>query len=206
MIVRLRGGGPDGPGHVLPGHCLVGHPVPRAPLPAQGVTPGQDDLTGRLGGHYPSVIAITDPCARPKPSARLGIILVRPVFAGCCQPLLGVGPSRRYLCDPCVGARTHTPPRSLVARIRFFTKDTGLTPRETGSTRRFTPTQQLRWGAVYRGCSHSITFGLRRSLGLQVAPTATPPGRRAARPFTPRRTRPVTQIGQRRRFMSDTDN
>ena len=52
----------------------------------------------------------------------------------------------------------------------------GLTPRETGSTRGFTPTQQLRWGAVYRGCSHSITFGLLRSLDLQVAPTAAPKG------------------------------
>ena len=96
------------------------------------------------------------------------------VFAGCRQPLLGDGPSRRYLCDPCVGARTHTPPRSSAALVRCFTEDTGLTPRETGSTRGFTPTQQLRWGAVYRGCSHSITFGLLRSLDLQVAPTAAP--------------------------------
>ena len=47
------------------------------------------------------------------------------------------------------------------------------------------------------------------------APTlARPPGcsdrdaqrRRAARPFTPRRTRPVTRSGQWRRFVSDTDN
>jgi hypothetical protein len=179
-------------------------------LPAEGVTPGRSDLTGRLGGHYPSVIAPTDPCARPKPSARLGSLLVRAVFAGCCQPLLGDGPSRRYLCDPCAGARTHTPPRSSAALVRSLTEDTGLTPRETGSTRGFTPTQQLRWGAVDRGCSHSITFGLRRSLDPQVAPTAAlwaqHTRRRAAGPFTPRRTRPVTQTGQWRRFMSDTDN
>jgi len=31
------------------------------------------------------------------------------IFAGCCQPLLGDGPSRRYLCDPCIGAWTLTP-------------------------------------------------------------------------------------------------
>ena len=98
------------------------------------------------------------------------------VYAGCCQPLLGEGPSRRYLCDPCVGARTHTPPHSPAASVRCFTEDTGLTPRETGSTRGFTPTQQLRWGAVYRGCSHSFTFGLLRSLDLQIAPTAAPKG------------------------------
>ena len=130
----------------------------------------------RLRGRYPSFIAPMSPCARPKPSSRLGFRLVRAVFAGCCQPLLGDGPSRRYLCDPCVGARTHTPPRSSAANVRCFTKDAGLTPRETGSTRGFTPTQQLRWGAVYRGCSHSITFGLLRSLDLQVAPTAAPKG------------------------------
>ena len=150
--------------------------MPRAPLPARGVTPGRDDLSGRLGGRYPSFIAPMSPCARPKPSSCLGFLLVHAVFAGCCQPLLGDGPSRRYLCDPCVGARTHTPPRFSAAFVRYLTEDTGLTPRETGSTRGFTPTQQLRWGAVYRGCSHSITFGLLRSLDLQIAPTATPKG------------------------------
>ena len=92
------------------------------------------------------------------------------------SPCWGDGPSRRYLCDPCVGARTHTPPHSSAACVRCLTEDAGLTPRETGSTRGFTPTQQLRWGAVYRGCSHSITFGLLRSLDLQVAPTAAPKG------------------------------
>ena len=106
---------------------LIGHPVPRAPLPARGVTPSRGDLAGHLGGRYPSVIAPTSPCARPKPSARLGFRLVRAVFAGCCQPLLGDGPSRRYLCDPCVGARTHTPPHSSAACVRYFTEDAGLT-------------------------------------------------------------------------------
>ena len=37
--------------------------------------------------------------------------LVRRVLAGCRQSLLGDGPSRHYLCNPCVGAWTHTPPR-----------------------------------------------------------------------------------------------
>jgi len=31
------------------------------------------------------------------------------VFAGCCEPLLGVGASRRYLHTPCIGAWSHTP-------------------------------------------------------------------------------------------------
>ena len=33
-----------------------------------------------------------------KPSWCLGVTLVHQVFAGCYEPLLGVGPSRRYLC------------------------------------------------------------------------------------------------------------
>ncbi len=113
-------------------------------------------------------------CARPPPSPRLGSRLARRVFAGCRQSLLGDGPSRHYLCDPCAGARTHTPPRSSAERVHSFTQDTGLTPRETGSARGSIPTWQLPWGAVFRGCSHSITFGLLHSLGLQTAPTAAP--------------------------------
>jgi hypothetical protein len=31
-------------------------------------------------------------------------------------------------------------------------------------------------GRIFRGCSHSLIFRLLRSLGLQVAPTATPHG------------------------------
>jgi len=176
MIVRLTGGWAGRSRSCPPTVPARWPPSAQGPFARPVCYPDRGDLMSRLGGRYPSFIAPMGPCARPKPSSRLGSLLVRAVFAGCCQPLLGDGPSRRYLCDPCVGARTHTPPRSLAAVVRSFTEDTGLTPRETGSTRGFTPTQQLRWGAVYRGCSHSITFGLLRSLDLQVAPTAAPKG------------------------------
>jgi len=168
------------PGHVPSAPLPCDHRVPRAPLPAGGVTTGQEDLKGPLGGRCPSFIAHTSPCAKPKPSPRLGFRLAREVLAGCYQPLLGDGPSRHYLCDPCAGARTHTPPRSSAALVHSFTEDTGLTPRETGSAHGFTPASQLQRGAVFRGCSHSITFGLLHSLGPQTAPTAASlPSRRA---------------------------
>ncbi len=96
------------------------------------------------------------------------------IFAGCRQSLLGDGPSRHYLCNPCIGAWTHTPPRSSDAFAHSFSEDTGLTPRETRSARETSPAMQLPQGAVFRGCSHSFTFRLLRSLGLQVAPTAAP--------------------------------
>ena len=111
---------------------------PKRALPASGRPPG------RLEGRYPLVVAHTGSCARPSPSPRLGLRLARRVFAGCRQSLLRDGPSRHYLRDPCVGARTPTPPRSLAALVRFFARDSGLTPEETGSARESTPTQQLR--------------------------------------------------------------
>ncbi len=105
-----------------------GHRVPRAPLPSTGVTRAGAASQAAWRGVTPSSVAHTGSCARPSPSQRLRFVLGRWVFAGCHQSLLGDGPSRHYLCDPCAGARTPTPPRSPVARIRFFTEDAGLTP------------------------------------------------------------------------------
>ena len=95
-------------------------------------------------GHYPSFIARTNSCARPNPSRRLRLSLLRQVFAGCCQSLLGGGPSRRYLCNPCIGAWTPTPQRPFGAFTRFFPKGVGLTSEITGSARQTTVTMQLR--------------------------------------------------------------
>jgi hypothetical protein len=53
--------------------------------------------------------------------------LIRGVFAGCCQSLLGNGPSRRYLCNPCIGAWTLTPGCLSGASVRFFPESDSLT-------------------------------------------------------------------------------
>ncbi len=52
--------------------------------------------------------------------------LLRQVLAGCYEPLLGDGPSRRYLYDPCTGAWVPTPPRLSGAHVRFFPDHIGL--------------------------------------------------------------------------------
>jgi len=83
--------------------------------------------------HYPSFIAHTGSCARPNPSRRLRLSLLRRVFAGCRQSLLGVGPSRHYLCNPCMGAWTPTPQCPPGALARFFPEDNGLTSDVTSS-------------------------------------------------------------------------
>ena len=77
-------------------------------------------LRDHLGGRYSSFVAHTGSCARPNPSRRLRSSLAWRVFAGCCQPLLRDGPSRRYLHNPCAGAGTPTPPRSSGALTRFL--------------------------------------------------------------------------------------
>jgi hypothetical protein len=55
------------------------------------------------------------------------VSLLQLVFAGCCQPLLGNGPSRRYLCNPCMGACTPTPGCLSGANVRFFPEGSSLT-------------------------------------------------------------------------------
>ena len=65
---------------------------------------------------------------RPTQSLRLlSVPLLQPVFAGCRPSLLGEGRSRRYLCNPCKGVWTPTPPHSSGTFVRFFPEDIGLT-------------------------------------------------------------------------------
>jgi len=122
--------------------------------------------------HYSSFIAHTVSYARPKPSRRLRLTLIRRIFAGCRQSLLGDGLSRNYLCNPCVGAWTPTPQCSPGALTRFFPKDNNLTSDITGSAHQTIPAMQLQHGILFRDCSHSLMFRLPRSLDPQVAPTA----------------------------------
>lgn len=112
------------------------------------------------------------------PPCRLWHHLLRQVFAGCCQPLLRNGPSRRYLCqsfpaclDPCSGC-------SQGARARCFPQDIGLPRVRTGSARSHQPTTtsvghsiselqsfanvQTRRFARHAGSSHLAPCGVRQ--------------------------------------------
>jgi len=57
----------------------------------------------------PTFIARMSSCASPSSSRRLRLPLFLRVLAGCCEPLLHDGPSRRYLCYLPTGAWTPTP-------------------------------------------------------------------------------------------------
>jgi len=113
------------------------------------------------------------------------------VFAGCYVPLLGVGLSRRYLRNLCVGAWTLTPRRLFGAITRFFPKSLGLTRVLRGSARSDVAIIQLQRRTQFRGCSQFVMFRLPHLLDPQVVPTARNTSW-AAEPFTPRNGLEVT--------------
>ena len=74
-----------------------------------------------LRGHYSSVFAPTDSCVNPvwlSPTSAFG--LVREVFAGCYQPLLLPGFSRRYFCESFLRCPSPYPGGLLSAFAWFF--------------------------------------------------------------------------------------
>ena len=134
-----------------------------------------------LSQRYPTFIARTGSCVRPKPFCRLQLSLVRQIFAGCDEPLLGVGPSRRYLCDLCIGAWIRTPPRPIGASVRCFPIGIGLSLGSRRSARDNSPQNSFFARASFRGCNHSLMFRLPYLLGplavLTRGRNLQPPGR-----------------------------
>ena len=164
-----------------PALCLVRTrlswpPSAQSPFARSGRYPRRGGLKAAWRGVTPSSSLVRAHAPdHPLPAPPVSRV-VRAVFAGCRQSLLGDGPSRHYLCDPCAGARTHTPPRSSAAHVRSFTEDTGLTPRETGSTRESIPTWQLRWGANFVAAVIRLPSGS----CTRSAPRLLPPQQRCA--------------------------
>jgi len=173
--------------------------VPRAPLPDESSIGATSRVASE--GITPPSLLIRAHAPDLVPLGASGLRRPR-VFAGCRQPLLGPGPSRHYLCNPCLGAWTHTPPSPLSASAQSFLKGPGLAPREPRSADGTTPATQLPQGAVISG---------RQSFASLQAPTlARPPDCadrdthrcRAAGPFTPRIAWPVTRSRMWYRYMS----
>ena len=133
-----------------------------------------------VGRHYPPFFALTGSWARPPPSHFLPLSPGQWVFAGYRKPLLGDGPSRRYLRIPCIGAWTPTPPRPSGVSACFFPKSIGLTSRFTSSAREIIPAMQLQQGSVLGAaviplCSGShACLAPRLHLPLWALPTEQP--------------------------------
>ena len=109
---------------------------------------------------------------RTKTLPSYSVPLIRWVLADCRQSLLVGGPSRRYLCNPSIGAWTLTPGCLSGVLVRFFPESYSLTlvaPTSAHPTSRRNATSTT---TSFRGGSHFVMFRLPWSLAPQVAPTA----------------------------------
>ena len=132
------------------------HDVSR--ITSEGITPPSSLLRAHAPDQNPPTYSVS---------------LIKRVFAGCCQSLLGDGPSRRYLCNPCIGAWTLTPGCLSGASIRFFPESYSLTPVAPSSAHPTTVAMQLQRRPLFRGGSSAVGgFRLPCLLAPQVAPTA----------------------------------
>jgi len=147
--------------------------VSRVPLPDFGVT--------SIGETYPaSSEDITPPSSLirthapiPFGSPLLRRCLVGGVFAGCYQPLLPPGSSRRYLCQSFSRCLDPYHDGLQVAFTCCFPCNIGLPQKSYGSACRETPLKRLRSGGDFRGCSHFFMFRPPDLLATLVAPTST---------------------------------
>ena len=73
--------------------------MPRVPLPDVGVTAIRETCTASCGDITPRSSLLRTHSSLPFGSPLLRLSLVRGVSAGCYQPLLPAGPSRRCLCE-----------------------------------------------------------------------------------------------------------
>ena len=146
--------------------------VPRAPSHVRGVT-------SHVGTSRVPSTGVTPPSLLPRTHAPIlhppsaSVCLVRRVFAGCSQPLLGIGPSQRYLCESFSACLNPYPGYPCGALARFFPQDNGLpgvgTRSALGNGRTATSVRSF-----LRGCSYSLIFRPADLLAPHVAPTAVP--------------------------------
>jgi hypothetical protein len=147
-------------------------PSAQSPFAFPGRYPSKRGVQRHVGGRYSSFVAHTGSCVRPTPSRLLWLSLVWRVFAGCCQPLLVDGPSRRYLCGSFPGCLdlSHGGPRG--AHGRYFPPGVGL-PRALPTGRQPTTIcfKRLHAGPHFAGCRHSLRSGLQ----VCLPPRSSPP-------------------------------
>lgn len=170
-------------------------PWPRVPSHLRGVTsPAVACVATWASVTRPSSLLRTHaPILIPLPA----FIVVRlTVFAGCGEPLLQPGPSRRYSADLSSRAWTSTPAasemHSLVSSLRALAFPSELMGRRIANTQ-----QLFQLGGGFRGCSHLLMFRPASLLASPIAPTLAsrqyfPIDAGQPRLLLPRRTRSVT--------------
>ena len=159
--------------------------MPRVPLPDVGVTAIRETCTASCGDITPRSSLLQTHASIPLALLSFGLSLVRGVSAGCYQPLLRAGPSRRYLCEsfpgclgPCHGGPVECiclflPPRHRPSPVHYRGRLPALTRQNDFMT-----------DPLFRDCSHFVMFRPSGLLASQIAPTAATYHRRAAEAFT----------------------
>ena len=195
MIARLTGGCTRQARSCPPTFLAHWPPSAQGSFARPGCYPESGRPRGYLGGRYPSVIAPTSPCARPKPSARRGFRLVRAVFAGLLSAPAGRWPFPTLSLRPLRRCSDAYPATLLGCLCPLLHRGRRSHPTGNGFDARIYP---------HTATSVGSRISRLQSFDYLRAPTlARPPGcsdrgaqrRRAARPFTPRRTRSVTRSG-----------
>jgi hypothetical protein len=163
----------------------LGPPSAQSPFAACRRYRHAEDVMRLLAEHYFHFIAPTGSCARPLPSRRPWQCLWLQVFAGCCQPLLRNGPSRRYLCrsfctclDPYSGSPQGAFPVSSPGTLAFPALEPGrrITKPPTATSvglvisklQSFTNVQ-TRTFARHTGSTHPCTFRCRAAVAFPSA-------------------------------------
>jgi hypothetical protein len=152
----------------------VAFPMPathREPLcPEDGVTLSRNSVPALFQPALPDLHRSYRLMRQAKILPPASVSLFRQVFAGCYEPLLEDGPSRRHLHGPCTGAWVRTPPRPNGVLVRFFPLGIGLPLGSRGSARERSRNAAFR-GGVFRGCNHSVMFRLPCLFGPLAAQT-----------------------------------
>jgi hypothetical protein len=103
-----------------------------------------------------------------------GFTLCPVVFADCCQPLLGDGSSRCYLCTSVPGCLGHDPGGPSGAHTCFFPDVIGLPHAvPNGSALPHSPAERLHSGPDFEIVTIPYSFRPPGLLATQVSPTAT---------------------------------
>ena len=154
-------------------------PSAQSPFARLGSYPRRRDVQHLVGGRYPSFLAHTGSCARPKSSLPISFSLYGRSLQVAVSPCWKLA-LPDVISTVCVKAPGPIPRRApddpvrldvLATAWTLRSQDIGLASVLKSSARENLPAMQLPQGGSFRGCSHSLMFRLLYSLGPPVAPT-----------------------------------
>jgi hypothetical protein len=161
--------------------------VPRAPLPVTSTTRGRVASQRHLEERYPFFLAPTAHAPNQVPLPDFVYPHLFPeVLAGCCEPLLETGSSRRYLCQSLPGCLSHCSRRVVGCICLLLPLTSSAFPNSpAGSASRIAPRRDF-----VRRVLRDRRYSLRSGLVVCSPPRSPLPLRnfsphRAAVTFTP---------------------